>query len=67
MAVRRTVQIAGAGIAGLVITTNGFALAFSAASVLIFVPAVLYYVFFNGMEERARQQTGPLATAGAAI
>ncbi len=48
----------GAGIAGVLISGGGFVLAFAVASVLVLVPAFLYYVFFAHMEARARQPAG---------
>ncbi|MBI3978681.1 MAG: MFS transporter [Chloroflexi bacterium] len=53
----------GAGIAGLLITTEGFVPAFTAAAILILIPAVLYYVFFDNMENRARRRIAGLAQA----
>lgn len=45
----------GAGIAGLLITDGGFLTAFLVASLLVLVPASLYYVFFNATEMRERR------------
>lgn len=41
----------GAGLAGLLISGGGFALAFGTAAALIAVPAYLYYAFFHRLEE----------------
>ncbi|MBI4328462.1 MAG: MFS transporter [Chloroflexi bacterium] len=46
----------GAGLAGLLITGTGFTSAFTVAATLILVPAILYYVFFAGLEA-SRQAT----------
>ena len=54
----------GAGIAGVLILDSGFGYAFTAAALLILVPAVFYYVFFDPLETKARQE--PRALRGAA-
>lgn len=51
----------GAGMAGLLITGNGFALNFLAAALLVAVPAYLYDRFF------ARRERAVAASAGAAL
>ena len=56
----------GAGVAALLITNGEFLPAFSAASALIIVPAVLYYRFFSGMEARSRGMAAASAPAAAA-
>ncbi|MBI4340176.1 MAG: MFS transporter [Chloroflexi bacterium] len=45
----------GAGMAGILIVGGGFSTAFTAASLLILVPAVLYYVFFREWEGQFRE------------
>lgn len=55
----------GAGLAGLLISGGGFALAFGTAAALIAVPAYLYYAFFHRMEEAPVQPAA--ATAGTPI
>lgn len=47
----------GAGMAGLLITGTGFASAFTVAAALILVPAILYYVFFAGLEASSQRAT----------
>ncbi|MBI2886777.1 MAG: MFS transporter [Chloroflexi bacterium] len=46
----------GAGVAGFLIGDTGFLINFTAAAVLIAVPAYLYYAFFAPLEARARAQ-----------
>lgn len=42
----------GAGLAGALIVSSNFVPSFVAASVLFLIPAVLYYLFFNGLERQ---------------
>ncbi|OGA28443.1 MAG: hypothetical protein A3I01_01215 [Betaproteobacteria bacterium RIFCSPLOWO2_02_FULL_65_24] len=53
----------GAGMAGLLIAAGGFTSAFTAAAVLIFVPAVLYYVFFAYVDSEAARRASMTAPA----
>ncbi|GEM_PF-171878 len=53
----------GAGVAGVLIVGGGFATAFTAAAVLILIPAVLYFTFFEKRESQARQDAAQVATA----
>jgi sugar phosphate permease len=55
----------GAGIAGLVLADGGFITAFSFASMLIMIPALLYYLFFARMETREPVAAPAPAAAGA--
>ena len=57
---------AGAGVAGVLIVGGGFATAFTAAAVLIFVPAVLYFTFFEKRETEARQSAASAVAASSA-
>ncbi|MBI2939644.1 MAG: MFS transporter [Chloroflexi bacterium] len=50
----------GAGIAGVVITSGGFVYTFTVAAVLMLMPAILYYVFFDALEARNRRHAGGL-------
>jgi MFS family permease len=54
----------GAGMAGAVIGASGFAPAFTLAAVLILAPAMLYYVFFAGLERRQRVAVPAAVPAG---
>ncbi|MBI4201701.1 MAG: MFS transporter [Chloroflexi bacterium] len=49
----------GAGMAGLLIAGGGFATAFTAAAVLILIPAFLYFTFFEKREARVRELPSP--------
>lgn len=49
----------GAGLAGMLIVGGDFLPAFSVASILFLIPAVLYYLFFVGLE-RQRLSAGSL-------
>jgi MFS family permease len=53
----------GAGVAGVLIAGGGFATAFTAAALLILVPAVLYFTFFEKKESVIRQRTGAAVPA----
>jgi MFS family permease len=53
----------GAGMAGLLVLDGDFTFAFTAAAVLILVPSVLYYVYFDAMETRAREGAAVLRSA----
>jgi len=50
--------------AGAVIGASGFAPAFTLAAVLILAPAMLYYVFFAGLERRQRVAVPAAVPAG---
>ncbi|MBI4312739.1 MAG: MFS transporter [Chloroflexi bacterium] len=56
----------GAGAAGILIAGGGFATAFTAAAILILVPAALYFTFFEKRESQSRQAApAPGAVAAA--
>ncbi|MBI4236261.1 MAG: MFS transporter [Chloroflexi bacterium] len=56
---------AGAGMAGVLLAGGGFTTAFTAAAALILVPAILYYVFFAGIEARVSRRVPVAVPAGA--
>lgn len=56
----------GAGLAGLLVVDGVFAQAFTVAAVLILVPSVLYYVFFDRMERAGKERDRVLAEVTAA-
>ena len=54
----------GAGMAGLLVVSGGFATAFTTAAALILVPAILYYVFFGHVDSEVARRAPATAPAG---